>query len=120
LGAGGVHSLLGGSGSGTDGTATESGWVQLKAGVMSAKQDDESGRDMYSRLNLIALGERDCDMSDNDIAALRWMLVMHGELLDALKKLADYAGGYDEYADIGLAQRISDAISVITKAEGRK
>jgi len=34
----------------------------------------ETPQEMLSRLTLIASGERECDMSDNDIAALRWLL----------------------------------------------
>jgi hypothetical protein len=34
----------------------------------------ETPQEMLSRLALIASGERECDMSDNDLAALRWLL----------------------------------------------
>lgn len=34
----------------------------------------ESPRDMLSRLKLIAFGDRDCDLSDNDEAALKWLI----------------------------------------------
>jgi hypothetical protein len=34
----------------------------------------ESPRDMLERLKLIASGDRDCDLSDNDTEALKWII----------------------------------------------
>ena len=36
--------------------------------------EQETPKEMISRLQLIVAGERDCDMSDNDIRALGWLL----------------------------------------------
>lgn len=38
----------------------------------------ESPRDMLERLKLIASGERECDLSDNDTAALFWLIEAYG------------------------------------------
>lgn len=40
----------------------------------------ESPKDMLSRLALIATGERECDLSDNDALALAWVLNSHKRL----------------------------------------
>jgi len=41
----------------------------------------ESPRDMIGRLKLIASGERDCDLSDNDEIALRWLIAEHEKIV---------------------------------------
>lgn len=76
----------------------------------------ESAQEMIDRLSLIALGERECDLSDNDAAALQWLLSVRAEMLAALKEALPYleeVGGTREQYAHGL---VEDAIA---KAEGR-
>lgn len=40
----------------------------------------ETPKEMLSRLQLIATGERECDLSDNDAQALAWLLNSHRRL----------------------------------------
>lgn len=42
--------------------------------------ETETPKDMLSRLKLIATGERECDLSDNDAKALAWLLNSHRRL----------------------------------------
>ena len=70
----------------------------------------ETPQEMVDRLSLIALGERDCDLSDNDATALEWLLTTHRELLETLRAIVD-----DETEiRVGLFER---AQAVISKAE---
>lgn len=76
---------------------------------------DETPSEMVSRLRLIVAGERDCDMSDNDIKALRWLLdksaapssvpsadpaPTSGARAQLLKRLSVYAGRAEVNASV--------------------
>lgn len=39
--------------------------------------DAETPKEMLSRLTLIATGERECDLSNNDARALAWLINCH-------------------------------------------
>ncbi len=82
----------------------------------------ESRQEMIDRLSLIALGDRECDMSDNDLAALEWLLLSHAEVVTALKAVVEalriHAPGTPlnnhQFDALGI-----QANNAIQKAEGR-
>jgi hypothetical protein len=55
----------------------------------------ETAQEMLDRLSLIALGERDCDLSDNDSAALEWVLVTRADLLAAVRSIVQWFDALD-------------------------
>lgn len=88
-----------------------------------ANDGGETAQEMVDRLSLIAVGERECDLSDNDSAALEWILVSHVMLLDALKDYMSQIGqGLDAHGiAFGVSQQAAHdkAIAAIAKAEGK-
>ena len=54
---------------------------------MQGQDNAETAQEMLDRLSLIVLGERDCDLSDNDTAALEWALTTRAAMLIALKQI---------------------------------
>lgn len=74
----------------------------------------ETPQEMLDRLSLIAIGDRECDMSDSDLAALEWALVTRNELLVALKAATQWLhDNHDGDEPLGTARR------AIAKAEGQ-
>jgi hypothetical protein len=55
-------------------------------------QSAETLKEQLSRLHLIAIGDRDCDMSDNDLAALRAVLMTFDEQAETIKRLENHPG----------------------------
>lgn len=99
----------------------------------------ETPQEMLDRLSLIALGERECDLSENDMVALEWLLTTRAELLTACRNavaefeavkehqykllilgqtLESAAANWDE-ATLGKSVDYEPLMAAIAKAEGR-
>jgi len=59
-------------------------------------REKENTKDMLSRLKLIATGERDCDLSDNDAEALAWILNSHRRLLTVAANVVSICDSGDQ------------------------
>ena len=55
--------------------------------TLSGADAAETPQEMLDRLSLIALGDRYCDLSDNDTAALEWVLGTRAELYAAAEAM---------------------------------
>lgn len=80
----------------------------------------ESASEMLSRLQLIANGDRDCDLSENDEAALAFALDSHQGLLEALRLAQYWLANSVPIVDLGGPLPLPVIEAALAKAEGRK